>query len=184
NPVGHSMAFLGERWEVVGVVAPVLHRGLDTPLPRVYGAQARILPSTSIVTRTSLPPPALAEAVRKAINEVDPDQPMANIRTMEQAVSKSLAPRRTTMELVALFAAIAIGLACVGVYGVMSYAIGQRARELSIRMALGAQRREIVRLVLIDGMKPSAAGICAGLAAALLLSRFLEKMLFEVKARD
>src|SRR5262249_38321722 len=93
-------------------------------------------------------------------------------------------PRRTTMELVALFAAIAIGLACVGVYGVMSYAIGQRARELSIRMALGAQRREIVRLVLIDGMKPSAAGICAGLAAALLLSRFLEKMLFEVKARD
>jgi predicted permease len=184
NPIGRSMAFLGGRWEIVGVVSPVLHQGLDAPRPRVYGAQAQALPSTSIVTRTSLPPPALTEAGRNTINDVDPDQPMANIRTMEQAVSKSLAPRRATMELVALFAAIAIGLACVGVYSVMSYAIGQRARELSIRIALGAQRREIIKLVLIDGIKPSIAGIGIGLAAALLLSRSLEKLLFEVRTRD
>jgi putative ABC transport system permease protein len=178
------MAFLGARWEIVGVVAPVLHQGLDVPRPRVYGSQAKGFFSTSMVARTSLPPTALAEAVRKTLDEVDRDQPMANIRTMEQAVSKSLAARRATMELVALFASIAIGLACVGVYGVMSYAIGQRAREIGIRIALGAQRREIIGLILKDGMKPSVVGIGAGLAAALLLSRFLEKLLFEVKARD
>ena len=79
---------------------------------------------------------------------------------------------------------VAISLACVGIYGVMSYAIGQRAREFSIRIALGAQRREIIRLVLKGGMKPAIIGIVIGLAAALALSRFLEKLLFEVKTHD
>jgi len=86
--------------------------------------------------------------------------------------------------LLGLFAVVAISLACIGIYGVMSYAIGQRARELSIRLALGAQRREIVRLVLAGGMKPAFIGIVVGLAAAFALSRLVEGLLFEVKTRD
>src|SRR5262249_50021316 len=166
------------------VVAPVRHRGLDDARPRVYGAKERYFKSTSIVLRSSLPSLTLAETVRRTVLEADPDQPIANVRTLEQAIYDSLALRRATLILLGLFAVVAISLACIGIYGVMSYSIGQRARELSIRIALGAQRREIVRLVLAGGMKPALIGIMVGLAAALALSRFLEKLLFEVKTRD
>ena len=137
-----------------------------------------------MVIRSSAPPTALVERVRKTILEADPDQPIANVRTLEEAVHRSLARQRTTLILLGLFAVAAISLACIGIYGVMSYAIGQRARELSIRLALGAQRREIVRLVLAGGMKPALAGIVIGLAAAFALSRLVEKLLFEVKTHD
>src|SRR5262249_50756396 len=103
------------------------------------------------------------------------------VRTLEQAIYDSLALRRATLILLGLFAVVAISLACIGIYGVMSYIIGQRARELSIRLALGAQRQEIVRLVLAGGMKPALVGIVVRLGAAFALSRFLEKLLFEVK---
>jgi len=83
-----------------------------------------------------------------------------------------------------LFAVVAISLACIGIYGVMSYSVGQRAREISIRLALGAQRREIIRLVLTGGMKPALVGIVIGLGAAFALSRLVEKLLFEVKTHD
>jgi putative ABC transport system permease protein len=137
-----------------------------------------------MVIRSSLPPATLIESVRRRILEADPDQPIANIRTMEEAVQKSLATQRATLILVGLFAGLALLLACMGVYGVMSYSIGQRTRELSIRAALGAQRRDIIRLVLKGGMKLSLLGIVVGLAAAYALSRFLEKLLFEVKVHD
>jgi putative ABC transport system permease protein len=188
NPIGQSLDFLGKSCKIVGVVAPVRQRDIEHDArPRVYGAQAHFPNpnnATSIVVRTALPPLTLVATVRKAILEADPDQPIANVRTLEQAVHKSLAPRRTTLVLLGLFATVAISLACIGVYGVMSYAIGQRARELCIRTALGAQRRDIMRLVLIGGMKPSIIGIVVGLAAALALARFLESQLFEVKAHD
>jgi putative ABC transport system permease protein len=122
--------------------------------------------------------------VRKTILEADPDQPIANVRTLAQAVHQSLARQRTTLILVGVFAVVALSLACIGVYGVMSYSIGQRARELSIRAALGAQRRDIIRLVLSGGMKLSMIGIGAGLVAAFALSRLVEKLLFEVKTYD
>src|SRR4030095_4566180 len=147
-------------WEIVGLVAPVRHALLDMdPRPRVYGAQARTLTSTSVVLRSSLPPLTLVEAVRKTVLEADPDQPIAKVRTLEQAVYDSLALRRATLMLLGWFAVVAISLACIGIYGVMSYAIGQRARELSIRIALGATPGEIIRLVLKGGMKPSIIGI-------------------------
>jgi putative ABC transport system permease protein len=138
----------------------------------------------SVLVRTALPSSTLVATIRKAILDADPDQPIANVRTLIQAVHQSLAPRRTTLELLGLFAAVAVGLACIGIYGVMSYLIGQRTRELSIRSALGAQRRDIVRLVLIGGMKPAVLGIGIGLAAALGLARLLESQLFEVRAHD
>jgi predicted permease len=185
DPIGQYLRFLGESWEIVGIVAPVRQFFLDRdPRPTIYGPQSYSPMSTSMIIRTAQPPSALVKTVRKTILEADSDQPIANVRTLEQAVDKSLAPRRMTLVLLGLFATIAISLACIGIYGVMSYAIGQRARELCIRSALGAQRRDIIRLVLIGGMKPSIIGIVAGLAAALALARFLESQLFEVKAHD
>jgi len=129
-------------------------------------------------------PMALIQAVRKAVLEADPDQPIANVRTLEEAVQKSLAPRRTILILLGLFAVVAISLACIGIYGVMSNAIGQRSHELGIRSALGAQRGDIIRLVLVGGMKPSFIGIGVGLAIAFGLARLLENQLFQVNAHD
>jgi predicted permease len=184
DPIGRSLNFLDQSFEIVGIVAPVRHQGLDDARPRVYYAKYRDQKSISMVLRSSLSPSRLAETVRRTVLEVDPDQPIANVRTLEQAIYDSLALRRATLILLGLFAVVAISLACIGIYGVMSYIIGQRARELSIRLALGAQRREIVRLVLAGGMKPALVGIVVGLAAAFALSRFLEKLLFEVKTHD
>jgi predicted permease len=185
NPVGQRVVFLGKTCEIVGVVAPVRHRSLEQePRPSVYGPQAQFYNDPSILVRSALPPLTLVATVRKTILEADPDQPIANVRTLEQAIRQSLAPRRTALVLLGLFAAVAISLACIGIYGVMSYAIGQRTRELSIRSALGAQRRDITRLVLVGGMKPSVVGIVVGLAAAFGLARLVESQLFEVKAQD
>jgi predicted permease len=184
DPIGRSLNLLGESWEIVGIVAPVRHGALDDARPRAYGAKERYFGSTSVVLRSSLPSSTLAETARKTVLEADPDQPIANVRTLEQAIYDSLALRRATLILLGLFAVVAISLACIGIYGVMSYAIGQRARELSIRLALGAPRREIVRLVLAGGMKPALIGIVVGLAAAFALSRLVEGLLFEVKTRD
>lgn len=184
EPIGRSLNLLGESWEIVGIVASVRHEGLDGARPRVYGAQARSLASTSIVLRSSLSPATLAEAVRKTVLEADPDQPIANVRTLEGAISDSLALRRATLILLGVFAVVAMSLACIGIYGVMSYAIGQREREISIRIALGAQRREIIQMILKGGMKSAMIGILVGSAAALALSRLLENLLFEVKAHD
>ena len=184
DPIGRSLNLLGESWEIVGLVAPVRHGGLEDLRPRVYAAQARSLASTSMVLRSSLPPATLAEAVRKTVVKADPDQPIANVRTLEQAVYDSLALRRATLILLGLFAVVAISLACIGIYGVMSYTIAQRAREISIRLALGAQPREIIQMVLKSGMKAAIIGIAVGLAAALALSRLLENLLFEVKTND
>ncbi|MBS1812970.1 MAG: ABC transporter permease [Acidobacteria bacterium] len=186
DPLGKSLRFLGRPWEVVGVVTPVRHNALNTnPRPRVYGARVQAsYPMSSIVIRSSLPASALIETVRKTILAADPDQPIANVRTLEEAVQRSLARQRTTLVLLGLFAVVAIGLACIGIYGVMSYAVGQRARELSIRSALGANRRDIIRLVLGGGMKLSLLGIGVGLVGAFFLARLVETLLFEVKTHD
>ena len=185
DPIGQQIRFLGESWEVVGIAAPVHQYFLDyEPRPQVYIPQVYLPTHTSIVIRTALPPLTLAEAVRKTILEVDPDQPMANIRTLEHDIHKSLAAKRATLILLSFFAAVAVSLACIGIYGVISYSIGQRARELCIRFALGAQHRDIIWLVLKSGIKLSIIGIAVGLIIALALSRLLANLLYEVKTYD
>ena len=186
DPLGKTLNYGDQSWEIVGVAAPIRHADLSIdPGPRIYGPRAHFsYPTAGMVVRSSLPPAMLVETVRKTILAVDPDQPIANVRTLEEAVQKSLARQRTTLILLGLFAVVAISLACIGIYGVMSYAIGQRTRELSIRLALGAQRREIIRLVLAGGMKPAMVGIGIGLAAAFALARLVETLLFEVKTHD
>ena len=187
NPLGQGVDFLGKSYEIAGIVAPVHQANLEhEPRPTVYGPQTQFqyYYDPSIVVRTALPPLTLVATIRKSILAADPDQPIANVRTLEESVQKAMAPRRTALILLGLFAAVAISLACLGIYGVISNAIGQRRRELSIRSALGAQRRDIVRLVLLGGMKPSILGILLGLAGALDLAHILEGQLFEIKAHD
>lgn len=185
NPIGQQLRFLGEAWEIIGVVSSVRHFVMHIdPMPWVYGTQIHSPWSTSMVLRTSLPPLTLTDTVRKTILEADAEQPIANVRTLEQAVHGSLARQRTTLILLGLFALVAVSLACIGIYGVMSYAIGQRSRELCIRSILGAQGRDIRRLVLQGGMKPALTGISVGLVVAFALARVLESLLFEVKTHD
>jgi putative ABC transport system permease protein len=186
EPIGKILKYGPKSWEIVGIVARIRHGALNyDPNPRIYGPRTHFsYPTAGMVVRSSLPPATLVETVRKTILDADPDQPIANVRTLEEAVDRSLARQRTTLILLGLFAVIATMLACIGIYGVMSYAIGQRARELSIRAALGAQRRDIIRLVFNGGMKLSAIGIGIGLGTAFALSRIVEGLLFEVRARD
>ncbi len=185
DPIGQQLRFFGESWEIVGIVGPIHQYRLHFPAyPQVYVPQAYLPAQTSIVIRTALPPLALTEAVRKTILEVDPDQPMANIRTLEHEIHESLADKRATLTLLGFFAVVAVSLACIGIYGVISYSIGQRARELCIRSALGAQHRHIIRLVLKSGIKLSIIGIVVGLIIALAFSRLLANLLYEVKTYD
>ena len=185
DPIGQQIRFLGQSWEVVGITTPIHQYFLDyAPRPQVYIPQVYLPTHTSIVIRTALPPLTLAETVRKTIFEVDPDQPMANVRTLKHDIHESLAIKRATLTLLGFFAAVAVSLACIGIYGVISYSIGQRARELCIRFALGAQHRDIIRLVLKSGIKLSIIGIGAGLVIALALSRLLANLLYEVKTYD
>lgn len=185
DPLGQQMRFLGRTCEIVGVVGPVHQRSFEQePRPWAYGPQAHFPAAPSIVIRSDLAPAALIASVRAAIAGVDPDQPIANVRTLDQAVHRSLSGRRTALGLLAAFAVVAVGLACIGIYGVMAHAIGQRRREFSIRTALGAESGDIIRLVLSAALRPAGLGIVLGVAVAVACGRVLQNQLFQVQAYD
>lgn len=185
SPLGKSLRFLRHEWEIVGVVEPVRHFVLDRDAqPAVYLPQAHAPEATSVVLRTASTPSALVAAVRKTVQSLDPDQPIANIRTLEHSMHEALAGRRTPLILLGLFAAVALGLACLGVYGVMAFTVAQQSRELGIRTALGAQRFDIYGMILAEGMKPTALGLGAGLLGALALTRLVESQLYAVAPHD
>jgi len=122
--------------------------------------------------------------VQKQVLALDPDQPIYAVRTLEQLVSESVARRRLSMLLLSLFAGLALALAAVGLYGVLSYLVTERSHEIGIRMALGASRPQVMRLVLGQGLSLTLVGIAAGLAAAFGVTRLLSTLLFDVKASD
>jgi putative ABC transport system permease protein len=122
--------------------------------------------------------------VREAVQSVDPDQPISAVANMEDLLSRSVGQRRLSMMLLSLFSGIALVLASIGIYGVMSYSVTQRSRELGVRIALGADRSDVLRLVLRQGMGLALAGIGIGLAAALGLTRLIESQLYGVAATD
>ena len=137
-----------------------------------------------LVVRTKSNPNSLAAAVRQVIGTVDKDQPVSNIRTMEQVLSETVARERFQTLLLAIFASLALILACVGLYGVISYAAAQRTHEIGIRMALGAQRRDVLRLVIRQGMSITLVGIAVGLIGAFALTRIMTSMLYETTPTD
>lgn len=177
---------------IVGVVGDVRHRGLDAePRPEIYLPHAQFPAGTGTALRTlrlvlrgEADPVQLTAGVRAAVAGLDPDLPLAEVQTMEEALGAWAAERRLTTVLVGGFAALALLLGAVGVYGVMAHVVVQRTREIGIRIALGAVPREILRLVLAQGAVLAGLGIAAGVAGAYLVTRLLEGLLFQVRPTD
>ena len=138
----------------------------------------------NVLVRTSVEPLSLAGAVRNQIAALDKDQAVFNVRTMEEALSRSVAARRFSMILLGVFAMLALVLAAVGIYGVISYSVAQRTREVGIRMALGARTIDVIKLVVRDGLKLVLIGVGVGLAGALALTRLMTTLLFGVTPTD
>ncbi len=189
NPVGKRIRHGAEQEtiEIVGVTRDVKHFGLDREMRpsvfinyRQYGLRDRM----TIVLRTGVDPGSLAAPAREALRRMDPELAMFDVVRMTEAVDRSLWVRRICSWVAGAFACLALVMAAGGIYGVISYAVSQRSREIGIRMALGAPPALVLRQVLGQGLLMLAAGLPAGIAAALGISRFLEKLLFGVKARD
>jgi putative ABC transport system permease protein len=172
--------------EIVGIVKGVRHANLQTePTPQMYVSYQQLcVPSMSIVVRTTRESPAIAGAMQEAITGVDKDQPIYNVRTVSQLIGNSAARSRFTTLALTMFAAVALSLAVIGIYGVMSYAVSQRTREIGIRIALGAPTRGVLKLIVGQGIALAGAGVLLGLAAAFALTRVMGSLLFQVSATD
>jgi len=199
DPIGKRINFteFNVQAEIVGLVGHVKQYGLDTDPKGSIQAQffypfmqlpEKLMPlvakSVAVVLRIQGDPTAVMGQVRETVKEIDPSQVIYNVQTMDDVVATSYAARRLTMILLGVFAALALALACVGIYGVISYFVGQRTQEIGIRMALGAQRSDIVYLVLGEGTKMALLGAAVGTVASLILTRLMAKQLFGVSAQD
>ena len=171
---------------IVGIVRSIRHRGLDVdPQPEYYLPLALDPWHTMVLTvRSAQDPRSLTSAIRREIQSIDPDQPMANVRTLEAVTADSIAPRRMSMVLLGAFAGIALLLAGVGIYGVISYLVVQRTHEIGVRMALGAQRRHVLCLVVGHALKLVGIGTAIGLILAFFSTRTLSALLYSVGAFD
>jgi predicted permease len=182
-----SLTFQPGPREVVGVVADVKLRGvaLLEPISGIYVPEAQWSRYTlTLVVRTAVEPRSLASAVTAAVQAIDPEQPVTGIETMEQHAGDALAHARFAMLLLAAFAALALLLSAVGIYSVLAYAVRRRTREIGIRMALGAQRVDVIRLVVGQGMRPALLGLAIGLAGSLAFGRALSSLVFGVSPTD
>lgn len=191
DPIGQKVKFGRDPdspWmEIIGVVNHVKHYGVDQDSRVELYLPAKQDPrsSFSLIVRTSGDPSSLTTAVRQAVAAVDPDVPTYQTRTMESIVDDSTAPRRLTAILISVFGALALVLAAVGIYGVMSYAVTQRTHEMGIRMALGAQRNDILRMVIGNGMLLAVIGLVIGFVTAFFgLAPLVASVLFQVTATD
>jgi predicted permease len=171
--------------QVVGIVGDVKQRSLtEGPTPTAYYYTREPSGRATFVVRTSVPSATLAQPVIAAIHAIDPEQPVVDIRTMVQVLDDKLTPQRFSALLLGVFAGVALLLAAVGVYSVLSYIVRGRSREIGIRTALGAQKADILRLVIVDGMAPALAGIAVGTIAALASAKVMETLVFGVSASD
>jgi putative ABC transport system permease protein len=179
------------RWTVVGVVKDVKHQGLGRPSsPEIYTLPQQSISNDGgtrtmfLAVRAASDPTALTATIRRQVQELDKEQPIAEIATMEERRAESLLQARFNTLLLAAFAGVALALAVIGIYGVMSYGVAERTREIGIRVALGAQRRDVLGLVIKRGMALVAGGALIGLGGALALTRLMVSLLYEVSATD
>jgi predicted permease len=199
NPIGKRINLGGfnVQAEIVGVVGHIKQWGLDADAKSAIEAQfdypfmqlpEKLMPlaadAVAVVLRTEGDPTAVMGAVRGAVKEIDAREVVYNVQTMDEVVSNSFAARRLSMILLGAFAALALALACVGIYGVISYLAGQRTHEIGVRMALGAQRGDVLRLVIGHGARMALIGVAVGIGAALALTRLMANQLFGVSAHD
>lgn len=190
DPIGKPVMLfsLGRKtYTIVGVAGNVRSLGLDSdPAPMVYAstAVAATWNPMNLVIRTGGEPASQVSAVRSTLGSIDPNIPIYDIRTVDELLSNSLGSRRFTMFLLGTFAAVALLLACVGLFGVMAYLVSQRTHEIGVRLALGARPGDVFRLIIGRGMALASAGSALGLAGAWAIGRFLESMLYQIKPTD
>ncbi len=191
NPIGHQMYFgtdngSGLLTEIVGVVSDIRFRQLDktddVEFYRPLGQ--RIFPFVTLSIRSSLRSDAFAGAARIALRKIDSELPIIQPRTMREVMDTSLGQQRLTTILLGIFAGVALLLAMIGIYGAVAYTVTQRTGEIGVRMALGAQTRDVLRLVIMQGMSPVFIGLAAGILAALVLGRLLTTQLYQVSAHN
>jgi putative ABC transport system permease protein len=194
DPIGKTIALgwrrgAGKRQaggEVIGIVGDVKDAGLNEAHPPQIFLPFRQWPVSfmTVVMKTSVPPLSLSDAARAQVSAVDPSLPVSNIATLDAVVAKSISQQRFYMLLLSIFAAVALVLAAIGIFGVLSYAVSQRTREIGIRMALGAREGSVIGLIVRQAMILVVGGIAAGTLAALFLSQTMTKMLFDVAPTD
>jgi predicted permease len=172
---------------IVGVAGTINSIDLGQPVMKeriYYPVTQQPRPSMALVVKSGVDPTMLVAQVRSAVMAIDPEQPIADVRTLDEWVGRSLEGRRSPMLLLALFGGVALVLSAVGIYGVLAFAVAQRRREIGIRQALGADRRSILSLVLKEGMSTAGIGVGFGLAGSVALTRYLQTLLFGVGAHD
>ena len=178
-------------YEIVGVVGDVKHRGLDVAdraelyiphrQPLFSGPTVRPM---YIAVRASSDPFAAVASVRRELRRLDPNQPVSDVRTMDERIGRSLSSRRFSTVLLAVFASLALALAAVGIYGIVAYSVTERTHEIGVRIALGAQRRDVMAMVVGQGMTMTIVGTAIGVAASAALARLMSSLLFGVSAGD
>jgi predicted permease len=188
SAIGRQINFGSERnYTIVGVVGTVNAADLAKPVPegRIYFNAAQLTPAgMSLVVKTAVDPASIAPQIREAVRAIDSEQAIARMRTMGEWVTRSLDTRKAPMTLVTIFGAVALALSAIGIYGVLAFAVAQRVREFGIRQALGADRASILSLVLGQGLRTAGIGIAIGLGGALVLTRYLQSLLFGVSTHD
>ena len=199
DPIGKriNIVIFNVQGEIVGVIGHVQQWGPGNDAKAAVEAQMeypfmqlppQLMPlvadADSVVLRTEGDPSAVMDAVRRGVRELDPREIVYSVQTLDEVLANSMAPRRLSMILLGAFAALALALASVGIYGVVSYLVGQRTHEIGVRMALGAQREDVLRLILGEGGRMAVVGIAIGVAGALGLTRLMKGMLFGVSASD
>jgi putative ABC transport system permease protein len=187
-PLGKRVRFLrSTEWmEIVGVVGQVRHRALDAePKPELFMPHSQLqYGGMTVVVRTKGDPLALAEPFKRTLASLDPNLPITQMRTVTDLLNGTLAQRRFNTALFLAFAGVALALAAIGIYGVMSYTVSGRTRELGIRMALGAGRRQVIQTVVGAGVRLAALGTAVGLVGALIVTRALRGMLYGISSTD
>jgi putative ABC transport system permease protein len=167
-------------------VGNISHKALSDPQePEMYAAYAQYAPPTmNLVVRAVADPSTLPAALDETVRAIDKDETRSAIRPLDDIVASSVSQPRFSSLLLSLFAALAVALAAIGIYGVMAYSVSQRTKEIGIRMALGAKQNDVLKMVVWQGMKLAAAGALVGIAGSFLLGRFLASMLYRVTPRD